>query len=656
MRMPNFGGLLKFKSTRARNLVIILAIVIVVVALFAVYLLKQPGVAEVGGAKLTRVPQDVRFEPGAKDLSKEYLKTLMQSEQLKYEQAVKTGTSAIPTFVETGDQEPSTGSLFTAKGQVCPPSCYQLINERYAQYKTPTNLLAKWVKEGRLLPATAAELDKLDKQSQSEAEYAAALNQLVKEGKLTPEQARQLLEAYRREHHLLGTGESTDDLIDQMVGAGQLSPEDAANLRRLVDQGVPVKTFKDALDSLVAANRLAKEPADQLLKSYEKQKGIGVDTKSPTGQLINQLEANGDLPPDIAKALHVLNETPVSAADFEKALNRLVAQGKISPEVARRLLAAYRAEHPETQAAEPKSALAQFEQEQRAREQREREEAARQAAAEKTQAEREQEAEAAAATVKAVQTSMTAQVQSLITAWNPVPQKYVFAPIPKSQQDGKVIVGPDGRVYSTAGSGQQQIPLIKAGSILFAVLDTGVNSDQPGPVMATIVNGKYKGAKLIGALTQTPDGERVVLEFTQMSQPDWADVIPIKAVAINPDTARTAIASNVNHHYLLRYGSLFASSFVQGLSKAVEKSGSTNVSDENTTTTTHPKLNTREQLYMAIGQVGENFSDVAKKQFDRKPTVKVDAGVGLGILFTGSVYRYPLQPVTSKTESKGTST
>jgi intracellular multiplication protein IcmE len=41
-------------------------------------------------------------------------------------------------------------------------------------------------------------------------------------------------------------------------------------------------------------------------------------------------------------------------------------------------------------------------------------------------------------------------------------------------------------------------PLIKAGTIIFGVLDTAVNSDYPDtPVLVTIVDGPYKGAKLL---------------------------------------------------------------------------------------------------------------------------------------------------------------
>ncbi|MFZ9034974.1 MAG: TrbI/VirB10 family protein [Francisellaceae bacterium] len=103
----------------------------------------------------------------------------------------------------------------------------------------------------------------------------------------------------------------------------------------------------------------------------------------------------------------------------------------------------------------------------------------------------------------------------------------------------------------------------KAGDVLFAVLDTQLNSDQPGtPVMATIVGKKFKDAKLLGSFKL--EGEKLVIQFTMMSLPDVDHTISITAYAIDPQTAQNAMASDVDHHYLLRYGSLFASAFLQG--------------------------------------------------------------------------------------------
>ena len=64
----------------------------------------------------------------------------------------------------------------------------------------------------------------------------------------------------------------------------------------------------------------------------------------------------------------------------------------------------------------------------------------------------------------------------------------------------------------TQASGMGAIPISKAGDIHVAVLETGVNSDEPSPILAKIVSGPLKGTRLIGSINVT--GEKVILAFT----------------------------------------------------------------------------------------------------------------------------------------------
>ena len=60
---------------------------------------------------------------------------------------------------------------------------------------------------------------------------------------------------------------------------------------------------------------------------------------------------------------------------------------------------------------------------------------------------------------------------------------------------------------------------MKAGDIMFAVLDTSINTDEKNtPIMARIVGGPYKGGKLIGRFTLTD--KRVMLSFNLLNLPD----------------------------------------------------------------------------------------------------------------------------------------
>ena len=102
------------------------------------------------------------------------------------------------------------------------------------------------------------------------------------------------------------------------------------------------------------------------------------------------------------------------------------------------------------------------------------------------------------------------------------------------------------------------------------------------------------------------------------------------------DTARTVLASNVNYHYLQRFGAIMATAFVQGYSTAITNAG-TSTTGIFGTSTTHDTLNPSSKIAVGIGQIGTALSNVTQNYVNIPPTVKVDSGVGLGILFMSDV-------------------
>lgn len=273
--------------------------------------------------------------------------------------------------------------------------------------------------------------------------------------------------------------------------------------------------------------------------------------------------------------------------------------------------------------------------------------------------------------------AMEGQAQQLMASWSGsgavAAQQYVEGTVAKTA----TTQGAGGSTSGAKGSGganqsgsngqNDQEPVVKAGDIMFAVLNTAVNSDEPGPVMATVVQGPYKGAKLIGsmqkttALPGTNGPTRVVLNFTTMSIPNATNSLSINAVAIDPDTARTALASDVDHHYLERYGSLFASAFLEGYGSAIEQSGSTVT---NTifggSTQTYSDLSGIEEVAAGLGQVGQEWGSQLGEVLNRPNTITVNAGIGLGILFLSDATldqtTAPQQPTTVTTNSNTTAT
>ncbi len=192
------------------------------------------------------------------------------------------------------------------------------------------------------------------------------------------------------------------------------------------------------------------------------------------------------------------------------------------------------------------------------------------------------------------------------------------------------------------GNVAPQVSVIKTGDILFAVMDTAVNSDQPGPILATIVSGKLKGAKLIGSFNLPSNSNQMVITFNTMSIPAALNTIPIAAYAIDPNTARTALSSKTNHHYLLRYGSLFASSFMEGIGNAFQSANTTVTiggtgAGNDVTVSNGVGRSTLENAVIGLATVGKTWGQQAQQLFNKPTTVEVYSGTPLGILFTQDV-------------------
>jgi intracellular multiplication protein IcmE len=187
--------------------------------------------------------------------------------------------------------------------------------------------------------------------------------------------------------------------------------------------------------------------------------------------------------------------------------------------------------------------------------------------------------------------------------------------------------------------------IIKTGDVLFAVIDTSVNSDEPGPILATIVSGKLKGAKLIGSFNLPTNANKMIISFNTMSVPGAKSSTSISAYAIDANTARTALSSDTNHHYLLRYGSLFASSFLEGFGNAFQSANTTitiggSGSGNNTTTIQGGGAgqSALENAVIGLATVGKNWGQVAQTLVNRPTTVQVYSGTGIGVLFTQDLH------------------
>ena len=231
--------------------------------------------------------------------------------------------------------------------------------------------------------------------------------------------------------------------------------------------------------------------------------------------------------------------------------------------------------------------------------------------------------------------SMKNQVNLLIAAW--APKEHTNLPVVgKDGQRNDAQAQASAASSAAATAAATRPPLKKAGDTCYAQLDTAVNTDEPSPVTATIMQcGELDQSKIVGKIEVAQNAQKAVLRFTNINVPGQATSLPMDGVAIDEGTRRTALASDVDNHYFLRYGSLFASAFLSGFGEALLKGGQ----DEQLVTTQtgaviqRKAYDTKQMVLAGIGNVGKQAGANMGGVFNRAPTIKIDAGIGIGILF-----------------------
>lgn len=233
---------------------------------------------------------------------------------------------------------------------------------------------------------------------------------------------------------------------------------------------------------------------------------------------------------------------------------------------------------------------------------------------------------------------VNAQVQGYFAQWavSPATQERDMTGVDldkfeKSQAERVSQTTSGGNSYNQ-GNSTSGATLIRAGTIIPAVMVTALDSDNPGPVIADIVAGEFKGGRLIGQMKST--NNQIVIQFNQLSMKGHNKTYSINAFAIDPNTTRTGLASDVNNHYFLRYGLGLAAAFISGYGEAVQNKGTTTtIGPMGNVTQTKGDLNHSEIAESALGKMGQKLGSELDKDTNRRPTVTVDSGVAVGILF-----------------------
>lgn len=179
--------------------------------------------------------------------------------------------------------------------------------------------------------------------------------------------------------------------------------------------------------------------------------------------------------------------------------------------------------------------------------------------------------------------------------------------------------------------------LIKTGNMMYATLDSEVNTDDGGDVIATVRGGKWDGSKIIGRVEQGPNNIR--LKFSTMAPQDNRPTMRINAVALREEDAKQGVADDIDHHTLERYTALAAASLLSGYGRAYSYPvGTTVVTPGGSVTTTTQEPSNRQVIGMAVGEMGQSVAQEVRRGFNRPTTYSTPAQKGFGLFFMQDVH------------------
>ena len=185
---------------------------------------------------------------------------------------------------------------------------------------------------------------------------------------------------------------------------------------------------------------------------------------------------------------------------------------------------------------------------------------------------------------------------------------------------------------SANGNGIVEIP---EGTTMHVYVDTPVNTDYTTTVWGTIVGGEYDGSLVRGTIV-VPYIDDVVMprdkfkyEFNTMirNRKSYA----IQAVSMTfEDLGEFVEADSVNYHRIQRFGGLLTAAAFQSLGasyldseeeQAIEAQSEYTESATSALLGSNVRANTKENLKIAT----DEFADIAKQNFYRRPTIKKGA-------------------------------
>ncbi|WP_230044858.1 DotG/IcmE/VirB10 family protein [Pseudomonas aeruginosa] len=234
---------------------------------------------------------------------------------------------------------------------------------------------------------------------------------------------------------------------------------------------------------------------------------------------------------------------------------------------------------------------------------------------------------------------MSQLVGLLVKNWEPSCHKTldINSTATANTASGAAAAGGNGQVG--AASNEQQSPALKlarAGELQCGHVDTALNTDEPGPVLATIwEEGDLKRTKLLGQIETGQNAEKATLQFSTANIPGANGSVQDDAYAVDANTARTALGTHVDNQLVQRYGLFLAATYLEGYGTAIMQAGQNQqpVASASGTVVQTDALDNTLILSAAAGNVGNRVADSLADRVNRIPTISIDSGTADCFLF-----------------------
>lgn len=183
--------------------------------------------------------------------------------------------------------------------------------------------------------------------------------------------------------------------------------------------------------------------------------------------------------------------------------------------------------------------------------------------------------------------------------------------------------------------------MLRAGSVIPAIMISGINSDLPGQVIAQVSQNVYdtatgtrllipQGTKIVGTYSSNVayGQSRILMAWQRLTFPD-GKTMDIGAMPGADQAGYAGFNDKTNNHYLRIFGSAI---LLSGVVAAVDLSQNTSSSDSSDRTRASDSLS--EALGQSLGQV---MTQMLQKNMNISPTLEIRPGYRFNIMVTKDI-------------------